>query len=83
MFGEDRWPSVRGSFGLAVEVVFFAFVEYGMCNKFFFYRLCIKFSICIYYSIPGDPPTLTVNSLKPKTLGKNGRYDMRWDSWCI
>ena len=60
VFGEDRWPSVRRSFGLAGEVVFFAFVEYGNCDTFFFYRLCIKFSVSIFRYLQIHQPQLSI-----------------------
>ena len=39
VFGEGRWPSVGGSFGLAGELVFSACVMYGTCKTVYFYCL--------------------------------------------
>ena len=41
VFGEKRWPSVRGSFVLACQVVYDSCVRYGMCDTVFSYRLWI------------------------------------------
>lgn len=39
-FGEDRWPSASGQFGLARrEVRFFICYKYGMCSTVFPCRL--------------------------------------------
>ena len=56
MIGEDRWPSVRGSFGLDGEVVSFACAKCSMCETVFIYRLSIIFSLCISRDIVIEQP---------------------------